>query len=168
MTRINRKIFMVYSFYRYASEWIEKLRAEGKLRPRICLFKWTPITINQLEGFLTFVISMGLISVPAIEDCYETSWIFEVPFFSGVMPRDSFLLIFWMLHVSHSAVSPPKCIDKIKLFLEMMLTRFQAICAPQRCMAVDETMLHFRGKFAWEQYMPKKPVKWGDEGFLSG
>ena len=32
-------------------------------------------------------------------------------------------------------------------------------------MAVDETVLHFRGWFAGKQYMPKKPVKWGIKAF---
>jgi len=108
---------------------------------------------------------MGIISVPAIENYWKTSWIAEVPFFSRVMPRDRFMLIFWMLHVSHSTVSPPKRIDKIKLFLELMLTRFQANYAPQRSLAIDETMLCFRGRFAGKQYMPKKPVKWGIKAF---
>ena len=134
---------ILHSFYSYASERIEKLRAEGKLGPRSRLLKWTPVTITELEGFLAIVINMGIVSVPAVEDYWKTSWISEVPFFSRVMARDRFMLIFWMLHVSHSTVSPPKCIEKIKLFLELMLTRFQANYAPQRSLAVDETMLGF-------------------------
>jgi len=107
---------ILHYFYSYASQRIEKLRAEGKLRPRSRLLKWTAITITKLQGFLAIVINMGIISVPAMEDYWKTSWIAEVPFFSRVMPRDRFMLIFWMLHVSHSTVSPPKRIDKIKLF----------------------------------------------------
>ena len=77
------------------------------------------------------------------------------------MPRDRFELIFWMLHVSHSTTSPQKCIDKIRMLLEMMLTEFQANYNPRRNLAVDETMLRFRGQFGGKQCMPKKPVKWG-------
>ena len=33
-------------------------------------------------------------------------------------------------------------------------------------MAVDETMVHFRGRFAGKQYMPKYPVKWGIKAFF--
>ena len=160
-----KKNSILHYFYSYASQRIEKLRAEGKLRPRSRFLKWTPITITELQGFLAIVINMGIISVPAIENYWKTSWIAEVPFFSRVMPRDRFMLIFWMLHVSHSTVSPPKRIDKIKLFLELMLTRFQANYAPQRSLAIDETMLCFRGRFAGKQYMPKKPVKWGIKAF---
>jgi len=47
--------------------------------------------MTELEGFLAIVINMGIISVPAIEDYWKTSWVAEVPFFSRVMPRDCFI-----------------------------------------------------------------------------
>ena len=64
-----------------------KLIARGKL---------TPVTITELEGFLAVVINMGIISVPVVEDYWKMSWIAEVSFFSRVMARDCFMLIFWM------------------------------------------------------------------------
>ena len=153
----------LYYFNRYASERIEKLRAEGKITQRSCLAKWTPVTISELQGFLVIVINMGVITVPAIEDYWKTSWIAEISYISRMMSRDRFELIFWMLHVSHSTVSPPKRIDKLRTLLDMLLTRFHTNYIPQ--LAVDETMVRFRRRFAGKQYMPKKPVKWGIKAF---
>ena len=155
----------MYSFYSYASARIEKLRGEGKLKPRSRLLKWTSVTIGELEGFLAIVINMGVITAPAVVDYWKTSWITEIPFFSRVMSRDRFELIFWMLHASNSTVSPPKRINKIRTFLEMMVPKFQDNYVPRRSLAVDETMLRFRGQFSGKQYMPKKPVKWGIKAF---
>lgn len=152
-------------FHSYASERLDKLRAEGKITPRSRLEKWTPVTVLELLGFLALVINMGVITVPEIEDYWKTSWIAEIPFFSRVMSRDRFELIFWMLHASHSTASPHKRIDKIGMLLKMMLTKFQDNYVPKRNLAIDETMLRFRGRFAGKQYMPKKPVKWGIKGF---
>jgi len=45
---------------------------------------------------------MGIIRLPELEDYWKTSWVVVIPFFSGVMARDRFESIFWMLHVSHS------------------------------------------------------------------
>ena len=36
---------------------------------------------------------------------------------------------------------------------------------PGRELAVDETMVGFRGRFAAKQYMPNKPTKWGIKCF---
>ena len=71
-----------------------------------------------------------------------------------------------MLHVSHSEPNQPvRKIDKVRLVLEHLIPKFQASYCPGRNIAVDETMIGFRGRFAAKQYMPKKPVKWGVKAF---
>ena len=107
---------------------------------------------------------MGLIRLPELEDYWKTSWVAEVLFFSCTMPRNHFELVFWVLHASHST-GPLKKIDKVRLFVEKILAKFQAIYTPTRELAVDETMLKFRGRFVGKQYMPKKPTKWGIKCF---
>ena len=149
---------------RYASEKISKLKAEGKLTKRSRYNSWSPLTLLELQGFLAIIFNMGIIRLPELEDYWKTTWVAEVPFFSRVMSRDRFELIFWMLHVSHS-VGPVKKIDKIRLFLEKILTKFQEKYTPTREMAVDETMLKFRGRFIGQQYMPKKPIQQGIKCF---
>ena len=81
------------------------------------------------------------------------------------MARDRFELIFWMLHVSHTTSSPSKRIDMVGMLLQMLLSKFRASYTPKRNLAVDETILRFRGRFVGKQYMPKKPVKWGIKSF---
>ena len=53
-----------------------------------------------------------------------------------------------------------KMVDKVKLHLECLITKFQARFYPGQKLAVDETMVGFRGRFGAKQYMPKKPMKW--------
>ena len=99
---------------------------------------------------------MGIIRLPELEDYWKTSWVAEIPFFSRVMPRDRFENIFWMLHVSHSTGLVVKKIDKVRMFLDKILRKFQAKYTPGQEVAVDETMVKFRGRFGGKQYMPKK------------
>lgn len=150
---------------RYASARIEKLQNEGRIKRHSRLSKWTAITITELMGFLSIIINMGIISAPGIEDYWKTSWIAEIPFFPRLMSRDRFELIFWMLHASHSTGVSPKRLDKIGMLLDMLLAKFRATYTPHQNLAVDETMLRFRGRFVGKQYMPKKPVKWGIKSF---
>ncbi len=134
--------------YRYASEKIEKLRNERKLKKRSQFNKWSALTLLELHGFLAIVFNMGIIKLPEFEDYWKTSWVAEIPFFSRVMPRDRFELIFWMLHISHpTSTGTLKKIDKVRLFLDKILVKFQEKYTPSRELAVDETMLKFRGRF---------------------
>ena len=77
-----------------------------------------------------------------------------------VMARDRFELLFWLLHISHSDSAEEKRIDKVGLLLESLLTRFCRCYYPGRELAVDETMVGFRGRLAAKQYMLNKPTKW--------
>ncbi len=74
------------------------------------------------------------------------------------MARDRFELIFWTLHVSHPTGRMMK-VDKVRLFLDKILSNFQRMYIPSRELSMDETMLLFRDRFVGKQYMPKKPVK---------
>ena len=129
--------------------------------PRSRLRKWVPLIIVELLGFLAIIINMGVITVPTLEDYWKTSWLANIPFFSRVMARDRFELIFWMLHCSHPNTTPAKRIDKVRTFLDMLLHRFQQKYTPGQNLAIDESMLRFHGRFVGKQYMPKKTVKWG-------
>ena len=149
---------------RYAAQKIQELEVSGGLTPRSRFRKWCHTTPTEMQGFLGIILNMGLIELPTLEDYWKTSWITEVPFFPRVMPRDRFLLLFWLFHVSHSS-GCAKRIDKIKLLLDSLLTRFRGHYSPGRELAVDETMVGFRGRFAAKQYMPNKPTKWGIKCF---
>ena len=150
---------------RYAAQRIQGLQAAGKLTHGSRFRKWYPTTTTELQGFLAIILNMGLIELPHIEDYWKTSWETEVPFFRRVMPRDRFELLFWLLHVSHSDSAEEKRIDKVGLLLQSMLTRFRRRYYPGCELAVDETMVGFRGRFAAKQYMPNKPTKWGIKCF---
>ncbi len=104
--------------------------------------------------------------VPQIEAYWKTSWISTIPFFGHLMPRERFLEIFWLLHISHPDPSrPQRKMDKIRLLFDHLLAKFQDHFYPYRDISVDETMVGYRGRFGSTQYTPKKPVKWGIKCF---
>ena len=70
---------------------------------------------------------MGLIHLPELEDYWKVSWVCEIPFFSRVLRRDRFELIFWMLHVGRPVPGRrDKKVDKVKPLLDMLIKKFQS------------------------------------------
>ena len=67
--------------------------------------------------------------------------------------------------MSHSSGVVVKKIDKVRLFLDKIVSKFQAKYTLREEVAADETMVKFRGRFGGKQYMPKKPTKWGIKCF---
>ena len=117
----------------------------------------------EFRAFLAIILNMGLIDIPTLEGYWTTAWESEIPFFWRAMSRDRFLQIFWMLHVGGGQ----QRIDKIKPLCESLIANFQAHYYPSQNVAVDETMVGFRGRFGPKQYMPNKPTKYGIKTFTS-
>ena len=77
------------------------------------------------------------------------------------MSRDSFLQIFWMFNVWDG----PRRVDKIQGLVDALLANFHTAYYSTENVAVDETMVGFRGRFSAKQYMPNTPSKYGIKAF---
>ena len=88
-----------------------------------------------------------------------------MPFFTRVMSCDRFELLFWLLYISHCEGNVVRRVYKIKLFLECLISKFQAHFYPGKELAIDKTMVGFRDRFATKQYMPENAAKCGIKCF---
>ena len=143
---------------RYAASRIAALQEANQLRPKSRFTTWQPVSVKEMWAFLGIILNMGLIELPTLEGYWSTAWESEIPFFRRVMPRDRFLQVLWMLH-------GPRRADKVQVLLDALIGNFQSAYYPGENLAVDETMVGFRGRFGPKQYMPAKPTKYGIKAF---
>ena len=52
-------------------------------------------------------------------------------------------------------------LSKIRWYIAFLNNQFQTVYVPYGKYAVDESMIRFKGRLAFRQYMPAKPIKWG-------
>ena len=142
---------------RYASS----LERGKQLKPKSRFGSWEPVDMEEMRAFFAIILNMRLIEAPTLEGYWTTAWESEIPFFRKVMSRDRFLQIFWMLHVGDG----PRRADKVQALMDTLLGNFQSAYYPSQNVAVDETMVGFRGRFVARQYMPNKPTKYGIKAF---
>ena len=50
---------------------------------------------------------------------------------------------------------------KLRPFIDKLSENFQKAFNPNETMAVDESMIKFKGRSSLKQFMPKKPIKRG-------
>ena len=50
---------------------------------------------------------------------------------------------------------------KLRWFLDHLTTRFQDVYTPYQNCTIDESMIKFKGRLSFRQYLPAKPIKWG-------
>ena len=125
--------------------------------------RWTPVCIEEMKAFTGLCFSMGLLRLPSRHDYWrKKKWLF-VTNFSEVMSRDRFDLIWRYLHLQDGDEQPPQRdpLWKMRWYLNHMRDNFAATYTPDKEVTVDESMVKFKGRLSFRQYLPSKPIKWG-------
>ena len=139
---------------------------------RVREWEKTPHNFAELKKFLAVIIIMGLVVLPQIEDAWSTKWPFATTTFSSILKRDRFSLILRFLHLNDSTHYIPKGqpgynpLYKLRPFMDPLIDNFKSAYNLGREIAIDESMIGFKGRLHFIQYMPKKPTKWGIKAFV--
>ena len=97
---------------------------------------------------------MGILSYPSIKDYWRTTWPFENRAISSIMTRNRFGLLMMFLHLNDR-------LYKLHPFVDAIVANCQQVYIPARELAIDESMIKFKGRLGFIQCNPKKPIKWG-------
>lgn len=148
--------YLVFQTNLYAEQ---EFHAKGKPYNKTC--------IAEIKTFLGINLLMGIKQYPSYRDHWSTSPDLHDPYISKLMTLHRFGWLLSHLHLNDNSVIPPRGSDtydklyKVRPFLESLKTNFQACLQPHENIAVDESMIKFKGRSYLKQYMPKKPIKRG-------
>ena len=108
--------------------------------------------------------AMGILKIPHHNDYWGCrNFLFRTNF-NSVMPRDQFHLIWRYLHLNDNQASPPACPDKlmkVQNLIDYLNNNFMEFYHSYRNNTADETMVNFKGRLSFRQYLPANPTKWG-------
>lgn len=116
------------------------------------------ITINELRVFFALVLLMSIIRKPSIKLYFSTNPMFATPFFNNVMARNRFLAILRYLHFSDTG---SKKFEKVKPVIDLLIQKFKCLYVPERNISVDESLLAWKGRLGFRQYIPSKRARYG-------
>lgn len=126
--------------------------------------KWFPVDVPVMKAFIGLVFCMGIMKLPHKADYWRQKKVMLRTAFNSIMPRDRFFQIWRYLHLHNSEAPQPNRPDKlIKLrwFLDYINDKCSSAYTPYGYYTVDESMIKFKGRLSFRQYLPAKPVKWG-------
>lgn len=98
---------------------------------------------------------------------WSRKWPFASDNFSSIMSSRRFELILKFLHFNDSSTQPSKGqtgydkLYKIRPLLNILLANFKNAYQPYQNISIDESMISYKGRLSFIQYLPKKPHKWG-------
>ena len=130
--------------------------------------KWVDTTVFELFLYFGLLILMGIDRRPRLSMYWSHNFFVNTPSFSALMSRDRFLLIRRVLHFVDNTgfqrgVSGK--LFKIKPVLEYFQNKFKSLFLPGKLFAVDESLLLWKGRLSWKQYIPKKRSRFGIKSF---
>lgn len=132
---------------------------------------WYPVTESEMKAWISLYLNMGLVTKPNLSSYWSTDPVLSSPFFPSVMSRTRFLQILRYLHFADNTLAPPRDsadynkLYKIQPFLDLVIARFQEVYTPERQLAIDETLIKFKGKVHFRQFIPIKPRRFGIKAF---
>lgn len=131
------------------------------------LANWVDTNKEEMWTFLGIIIWMGLNPKPRLKDYWSKNFIHKCCIYQQTgMPRSRFEALLANLHFSNNELCPEgDRLFKLSALLDLCNKNFQAAYTPGEYVCIDETMIPFRGRLSFLQYIPGKRHKYGVKMF---
>lgn len=143
---------------KYAEEYVNKGAVTRFSRKK----NWIPTTDFEMKKFLGLLLWMGLVKVGCLKDYWSKDSLYNFSIPGKLMSRNRFQLLLSFMHFSdNNSIVPGDRLAKIKPLLDMLQTRYQSIYVPGENIVIDETLIPWRGRLLFRQYIPNKAHPYG-------
>jgi len=154
----------------YASQFFDNPVIEDDLPTFSRFRKWTETSASEIKKYVALQIAMGICSKPELGDYWGTFWLTHVPF-EKVMSRNRYEILSSFLnfndneHYVERGLPGYDPLLKVRPLLDITDPTYLASYQPGRELSIDESMIKFKGRIFFRQYLPAKPTKWGIKQF---
>ena len=128
---------------------------------------FSPLTLSEFYIFLGINLLMGIKKLPSYRDYWANDEALRDIFICRHMSGRRFAWILSNLHLNDNVLEPKKGSEnfdrlyKVRPLLDQLTKNFLDALKPNENQSIDESMIKFKGRSSFKQYMPKKPIKRG-------
>ncbi|XP_044764485.1 piggyBac transposable element-derived protein 4-like [Coccinella septempunctata] len=123
--------------------------------------KWYPTSPDEMLKFLGLIGYMGLVKMPSIRHYWSRKLLYRNSV-SNIMSRNRFELLLHFWHFTDNEMCPPgNRVHKFQPFLDTLVKKYQQVFTPGSTFCIDESLVPFRGRLIFKQYIPLKTHKYG-------
>lgn len=126
--------------------------------------KWVDVCLQEMIVFLALTLLMPHTSKHRMRDYWATDAYIYTPIYGNFMPRDRYQDIYRFLHFTDNEMRDRNSNDrlwKIRDVLEMVRERFKKYFYPFQKLVVDESLVLFKGRLIFKQYIRTKRHRFG-------
>ena len=134
---------------------------------------WHDTNPSEMRQFLGLLLLTGIIQKPSLHHYWSIDVLYETPIFRSIMTRNRFQNLLKFFHLNDNAQAPNPAdpnrdrLYKLRPLIDHLFEKFQTIYTPQQNMSVDESLLLWKGRLLFKQYIPLKRARFGIKIFLA-
>ena len=157
---------LVSDIKNHTNAYADELIAKGTKTKTLA--GWVRTTTNEIYSFLAIIILMGVVVKKSIKDYWSCRPIVKTPFFGEVFSRKRFLELLRVLHFTSASVVHDSAdrLRKIRPIMSFLQSRFSEVFLPSRNLCIDESLLLWKGRLLFKQYIPNKRNRFGIKLFV--
>ncbi|XP_065653040.1 piggyBac transposable element-derived protein 4-like [Hydra vulgaris] len=114
-----------------------------------------------MRQFLGVLLYMGCVKIPSLEHYLSKKSLYRAPLFSRIMPRNKFQLMLRFWHFINNEDSGNGHLCKMIGLLDHLNNTMDNIYYPNKNISIDESMMLWKGRLVFRQYVKNKRHKYG-------
>jgi len=129
--------------------------------------QWSPTDFQEMYLFFATFMLMAHIKKYRIQDYWSTDHLIATTIFGNVMPRGRFLLLLKFLHFNDNAnQSYGDRLFQIRPIVQHLKDKFRRIMVPYRNLCIDKSLMLWKVRLHFKQYIPSKRHRFGIKIFI--
>ena len=139
------------------------------ITPKSRVQDWTDTTKEEMYTYFALVMLMPQVLVKDMEDYWRKDALIHLPTFSKFMSRNRFSLLSKMLHFYDSSKDLDRndSLRKIRPMVDFFRNKFRTVYTPFQNLVIDESLILFRGRLGFKQYIKTKRHRFGIKLFVN-
>ena len=133
--------------------------------------EWYPTTRHEIKVFLAIVMLQSIVHKPTYQLYWSKHPLLHTPIFGKLMSFRRFSNIKKYLHFSNNEEydeathSCPK-LNKIWPMYKKIVDKCKNMYTPEKDVTIDESLMLYKGRVGWVQYIPLKRARFGIKYFM--
>jgi len=123
-------------------------------------------TLDELYCFLACTLLMSRNKKLRLSEYWSRDKLLKTDIFSEIMRRDRYLILLKMLHFVDNAQQSSDRLQKISSISSRLQKSFENSFYPFQNLCIDESLLLFKGRLSFKQYIPAKRSRFGIKTYV--
>lgn len=132
--------------------------------------KWYDTSENEMKTFLALLILQGVDSKSRNYMYFSKRESVASPFYGKIMSGRRFDLLQRFMHFADNTLiqadTPNRKIAKIKPLIDLLVPIFMQNYLPDKNISIDESLMGWKGRLSWLQYIPSKRKRFGIKFYM--